>query len=163
MKMSNNCLPGPPFCFLVDISPLNLFPLWSCPWLWSLFILTTKHHFHLRAIYTLHRVLTPHTKFNSSILVLLIKLDPFSLLFFINIVISVFIPPISINLSQCHKLLYFFYQHSTVRVHSTSVSIFVVILVALANTAFVNSTNMTTNMFFSWSSISLIYLFPRGL
>ena len=27
MKMSNNCLPGPPFCFLVDISPLNLFPL----------------------------------------------------------------------------------------------------------------------------------------
>ena len=99
--------------------------------------------------------------FHSSILVLLIKLGPFSLLLFINIVISVFIPLISINLSQCHKLLYFFYQHSTV--DSTSVSIFVVILVALANTVFVNSTNVTTNIFFQLVFNFFDLLVPMGL
>ena len=85
-------------------------------------------------------VLTPHTKFHSSILVLLDPSFTFTFTFhqYFHFCFH------SHNLNQpftMSEIAFIFDQHSTV--DSTADSIFLVILVALANTVFVNATNMT--------------------
>ena len=119
--MTNNCLPFPPFCFLVDI-PFNLFPLWFLPLTLIPYQSGSPFNSHSLNLKPPNPtfISEPYTHYTVSSLliqnfILVFKysslnwaLLSLSLSLFINTFISVFTPPISINLSQCHELLSFF-------------------------------------------------------